>query len=284
MIRILVDSSSDYKMEEIREKGLELVPITITIGETDYIDGKNLGRDEFYEILKETGEFPKTSQPSPQAFLEVFLDAKKNDDELVCILLSSALSGTCQSALLAKSMASYDKIYIIDSLSATYTIKILADYALTLASQGIGAGEIAARLESLRSRVKVLAAPDTLDFLQKGGRVSKTAAAIGNLAGIKPIITISPEGQVAVIGKCVGRNKAISQILKQLAALGRDENFPLYPIYSYGTENCTKLCEKLAAAGYRIDEMLQIGPTIGTHIGPEAFGIVFAADERGAGS
>lgn len=278
MIRILVDSSSDYKMEEIHEKGLELVPITITIGETDYIDGQNLGRDEFYEILEKTGHFPKTSQPSPQAFLNVFLDAKKKGDELICILLSSALSGTCQSAFLAKTMAAYDKIYIIDSLSATYTIKLLADYALKLVSQGIGAGEIATLLEILRARVKVLAAPDTLDFLQRGGRVSKTAAAIGNLAGIKPIITLSPEGRVAVIGKCVGRNKAISQILKQLSALGLDKNFPLYPIYSYGTENCTKLCEKLTSAGYQAGEMLQIGPTIGAHIGPEAFGIVFVSE------
>ena len=277
MIRILVDSASDYKMEEIREKGLELVPITITIGETDYVDGLNLDRDEFYEILERTGSFPKTAQPSPQAFLEVFLDAKKKGDELICILLSSALSGTCQSAFLAKSMAAYDKVYIIDSLSASYTIKILADHALALVSQGIGAGEIAALLEGLRSRVRVLAAPNTLDYLERGGRISKTAAAIGNLAGIKPIITISQEGQVDVIGKCVGRNKAIGQILKQLAAIGRDEAFPLYPIYSYGTENCTKLCEKLSAAGYRTDEMLQIGPTIGAHIGPEAFGIVFAA-------
>ncbi len=277
MIRILVDSASDYTMEEIREKGLDLVPITITIGKTDYIDGQNLGRDEFYEILEKTGSFPKTSQPSPQAFLEVFLDAKKKGDELICILLSSALSGTCQSAFLAKSMASYDKIYIIDSLSATYTIKLLADYALQLVSCGIGAGEIAALLEGLRSRVRVLAAPDSLDYLERGGRVSKTAAAIGNLAGIRPIITLSPKGEVSVIGKCVGKNKAIGQILKQLAALGRDEAFPLYPIYSYGTENCTKLCEKLHAAGCPTDEMLQIGPTIGAHIGPEAFGIVFTA-------
>ena len=277
MIRVLVDSASDYKIEEIQKKGMELVPITITIGKNNYIDGKNLGRDEFYEILEKTGEFPKTSQPSPHDFLEIFSDAKKKGDELICILLSSALSGTCQSAFLAKSMVAYDKIYIIDSLSATYTIKILADYALKLASQGIGAGEIAALLEALRSRVKVLAAPDTLDFLQRGGRVSKAAAAIGNLAGIKPIITLSSDGHVSVIGKCVGRNKAISQILKHLETLGQDPAFPLYPIYSYGTENCTKLCTKLNAAGYRTDEMLQIGPTIGAHIGPEAFGIVFAA-------
>ena len=140
MIRILVDSASDYQMEEIQTKGLLLVPITITIGETDYIDGKNLGRDEFYEILSRTGEFPKTSQPSPQAFLDLFLEAKKNGDELICILLSSALSGTCQSAFLAKSMAAYDKIYIIDSLTATYTIKLMADHALQLVKEGIGAG------------------------------------------------------------------------------------------------------------------------------------------------
>lgn len=277
MIRILVDSASDYQMEEIQTKGLLLVPITITIGETGYIDGKNLGRDEFYEILSRTGEFPKTAQPSPQAFLDLFLEAKKNGDELICILLSSALSGTCQSAFLAKSMAAYDKIYILDSLTATYTIKLMADHALQLVKEGLGAGEIAARLEALRSRVRVVAAPDTLDFLQRGGRISKTAAAIGNLAGIRPIITVSPEGTVAVIGKCVGKNKAISQIVSVLEKSGMDTAFPLYPIYSYGINNCTKLVAKLRAAGFAPAETLQIGPTIGAHIGPEAFGIVYAA-------
>ena len=110
---------------------------------------------------------------------------------IICILLSSALSGTYQSAVLAKNMVEYDSIYLIDSLSATYTIKIMADYACTLREKGYTAHEIIQAVENLKSRVKVLAALDTLEYLGRGGRISKTAAAIGDLANIKPIITIN---------------------------------------------------------------------------------------------
>lgn len=279
MIRILVDSSSDYTVAEVKEKNMELVPIHITIGDHTYTDGYDLGRDEFYELLQKSGAFPKTSQPSPQAFLDVFQDVKAKGDSLVCILLSSALSGTCQSAALAKAMVDYDRIYLVDSLSATYTIKVLADYACRLRREGRDAEEIAARLEALKPRVKVLAALDTLEYLGRGGRVSKATAAIGDLANIKPIITVSREGKVEILGKCLGKNKAIGAILKHLKELGTDPAFPIYPIYSYGAENCEAFRRKLEKEGIRTDETLQIGSTIGTHIGPGAFGIIFVAAE-----
>lgn len=275
MIRILVDSSSDYQTEELKEKDIDLVSIKITIGEKSYIDGVDLNRDDFYRILEKTGEFPKTSQPSPQEFLDIFNEVKEKGDELICILLSSELSGTYQSAVLAKSMADYDKIYLIDSLSATYTIKIMADYACRLHQEGMDAYGIAREVEALKSRVRVLAALDTLEYLSRGGRLSKTAAAIGDMANIKPIITLTQDGKVGVLGKCLGKNKAICAIKKQLQELSIDDTFPVYTIYSYGTENCEKFEEKLTQEGLALDSRLQIGSTIGSHIGPEAFGIVF---------
>ena len=275
MIRIVVDSSSDYQIDEIREKKLDLVPIAITIGEKQYVDGVDLERNRFYEILEETGEFPKTSQPSPQQFLDIFLDAKEKGDQVVCILLSSALSGTCQSALLAKDMAEYEEIYVVDSLTATCNIKVLADHALELAAAGHSAGQIAERIEALKSKVKVVAALNTLEYLSRGGRLSRTAAALGDMAGLKPLITVTEEGEVAVLGKALGKNKAISHILRHLDGVEIDSEFPVYSLYSYGTENCEKFEEKLAGRNIRMTERLQIGATIGAHIGPEAFGIIF---------
>lgn len=275
MIRILVDSSSDYLMEEIKEKNLEIAPIGIVIGNETYFDGQNLERDHFYEILKESEAFPQTSQPSPQEFLDIFKDAKEKHDDLVCILLSSALSGTYQSAVLAKQMADYERIFLIDSLSASFNIKILADYALDLVAQGKTTEEIVTAVEGMKSKVKVYAALDTLEYLARGGRISKATAAIGQLANIKPIITISEQGEVTLLGKALGKNKAISQILQYLGELEIDSRFPVYAIYSYGTENCEHFQEKLSQTGVSVARQMQIGPTIGTHVGPGAFGIVF---------
>lgn len=275
MIRILVDSSSDYSQEEARQNHMEFVPISVTIGEQSYRDGIDLERDQFYELLSKSSDFPKTSQPSPQAFLEIFKDAKEKGDDVICILLSSELSGTCQSAVLAKSMADYENIYIIDSLSATYVIRILAEYACRLRDEGVAAPEIAARVDALKSRVKVIAALDTLEYLSRGGRLNKTAAAIGELANIKPIITVTPDGRVGVIGKALGKNKAICSLTKLLQDITLDEDFPVYSIYSYGTSNCERFEEKLKETNIRPTLRLQIGSTIGTHIGPEAFGLIY---------
>lgn len=279
MIRILVDSSSDYSLEEVKAKEIDLVPISITIGEKTYLDGIDFGRDEFYEILQTSGEFPKTSQPSPQAFLDIFKEVKQKGDELVCILLSSELSGTYQSAVLAKSMVDYEKIYLVDSLSATYVIKILADHACELRQKGMSGKEIAEQVENMKSRVKVVAALDTLEYLSRGGRIGKATAVIGDMANVKPIITVTEDGKVGVIGKCLGRNKAVSYLIKHLQGLKPDPDFPMYTIYSYGAENCGKLEEKLTKEGYKTEARLQIGSTIGTHIGPEAFGVIFVEKE-----
>lgn len=279
MIRILVDAASDYPAEELKGKNIDLIPIRVTIGDTTYLDGVDLNRNDFYRLLEETGEFPKTSQPSPQEFLDIFEEVKEKGDELVCILLSSALSGTFQSAMLAKEMAGYDGIYLVDSLSATYTIKVMADYACRLRGEGISAGEIAERLDAIKARVRVLAALDTLEYLSRGGRLSKTAAAIGDMANIKPIITITREGKVGILGKSLGKNKAICAIKKQLQELSIDDSFPVYSIYSFGTDNCAKFEEKLEQEGYHTGRRMQIGPTIGSHIGPEAFGIIFVTKD-----
>ncbi len=277
MIRILVDSSSDYLMEEIKEKNLEIAPIGIVIGDETYFDGQNLERDHFYEMLAESKTFPQTSQPSPQEFLDIFKDVKERQDDLVCILLSSALSGTYQSAVLAKQMVDYERIFLIDSLTATFNIKILADHALDLVAQGKTTEEIVAAVEGMKSKVKVYAALDTLEYLARGGRISKATAAIGQLANIKPIITVSEQGEVSLLGKALGKNKAISQMLQYLDELEIDTRFPAYTLYSYGVENCGHFQEKLTQAGIHVERQMQIGPTIGTHIGPGAFGVVFVS-------
>ena len=274
MIRILVDTSSDYTVDEIKAKGMELVPLHITFGEKDYKDAYDLSKNGFYELLTSGEEFPKTSQPTPQDFVDAFEKVQESGDELIAILLSSKLSGTFQSATLAKNIVEYENIHLVDSLGATHMVRLMADYARELAEAGKSAKEIVTALEELKSKIKVLAVVDTLEYLCKGGRVNRTTAAIGEMAKVKPMITVA-EGEVAVIGKSLGKNKAIGNLLKALGECEVDERFPMYSVSTFGTENCEVFEKRLAAEGYNAKERLQVGATIGTHVGPGVFGVIF---------
>lgn len=275
MIRIMVDSASDYTKSEAALKGMDFVSITVSLGDMHCRDGQDATRAEMYEALMNGKDFPKTTQPSPQEFLEVFEDAKTKGDEVIYIGLSSALSGTVQSAHLAKSMAEYDKIHIIDTLNATYGIRIMSEYAMELRDAGMPAPAIAEKVTALIPRIRIAATLDTLEYLRRGGRLSAAAAAVGTLANLKPVVYLTAEGKVGVLAKCMGKVKAQKALIDYLAEREVDIAFPFYTIYSHGTENCEKLEIKLTDAGYTIDDRLQIGLTIGAHIGPGAAGFVF---------
>lgn len=274
MIKFLVDSASDYEKTETEKKGIIRIPITITLKDKHILDGE-ITKDQFYQLVQNADELPKTSQPSPQDFLDVFEKAKENDDELICILLSSNLSGTLQSATLAKSIAGYDKIHIIDSLSATYVIKMMTEYGIQLRDSGKNALEIVDELEKIKSKIKLYAVLDTLENLKKGGRLSAVEAGIGTLAKIKPLVTLTEDGKVGMKGKSIGRKKALADIVKLVEKENINTNYPIYNIYSYGMDNNKLFLDKLNEIGIAPDESLQIGPTIGTHIGPGAYGIIF---------
>ena len=274
MIKIMVDSASDCRDNNIFDY---FIPITVELDGRSYQDGIDLDNNTFYELLTTTEEFPKTSQPSPDAFLQIFTEAKNNGDEILYFALSGSLSGTFQSASIAKAMAEYDDIYIIDTKSATHMIGYYAAYAKTLIAQGLSTSLIAAECESLKGKIKVFAGLDTLEYLYKGGRVSRAAATVGEVAGIKPVITITEEGTVNAGSKAIGINRAIQTILTKTGSFEVDDRFPMYSLYTYGTENVEKLETKLAAAGYNPQDRLQIGSTIGAHTGPGVYGVLFVA-------
>lgn len=277
MIKLLVDSSSDYELSEL--KNIEFVPITITLGEDHYRDGIDLNKNQLYEMMQETELFAKTAQPSPAEFADIFEKAKENGDELICFLLSSELSGTYQSALLAKSIADYDGIYLIDTLSATHGIRFMVEYAKQLISDGLTADMIVEKIEDLKPRIRIIAGVDTLEYLCRGGRLSRAAATIGELANLKPIIGVSSEGKVDVFGKTLGRLKAIQFLMKQIDDADLDPSYPVYSLFSYGTENLEKLEDKMQKNGYIISNRLQIGATIGAHLGPGVFGFTYVVKE-----
>lgn len=280
-IRIITDSAADYSAQEIEKRQITCIPMTVTFGSKEYLDGRDITKDQFFKLLTEGEDFPKTSQPSPSCFLECFEEAKKAGDSVIAILISSALSGTFQNAVLAKDMADYEDIFLVDSKIATLGMRILVDRAVKMRDAGHTAQEITTELEKIIPRLRLFAGLDTLEYLAKGGRLSKTTAALGNLANLKPIITFTEEGGVTLCGKQMGIRHACRQAAKLTMADEPDMDWPLYLLYAYDQKNCAAFLHTLQKSGLKLDtpKVRGIGPIIGTHIGTGAFGIVYVAKE-----
>lgn len=272
MIKILVDSSADCNLSD----GIVdmIVPISVNIDGVEYKSGVDLTSDKFYELLQSAKEFPRTSQPSPQSFVEIFEQTKNDGDQLIYFCLSSCFSGTYQGALIAKEMVDYDNIYIIDTLGVTHIISILAQYARRLINEGFTAGQIVDKCEELKGKIKLYAGVDTLEYLYKGGRLSRAGAAVGELTGIKPIIAVK-DGRVEVAAKALGKIRAMNTLLDKIKSHDVDAQFPIYSLYTSGTENCEALEQRLTDSGYDIAGRLQVGSTIGAHVGPGVYAVLF---------
>ena len=275
MIRFLVDSSSDYTPALLEGRNIEYVPLSVTVGGNTYRDGVNLTKDNFYRLLQDSEDFPKTALPSPADFADIFQDVKEQGDEMVCVLLASALSGTYQSAVTAKAMVDCDNIYIVDSCSAAYGVQILVEEGERMRAAGCTAAHIAHRLEELKNRIRIVAVPDTLEYLYKGGRLSRTSAAIGSAVSLKPVIVVTNEGKVDVHQKCLGHGRALNAVITYLEKHPAHPGYPIYPIYTCGHENVDKLTARLAEQGIPLHSRVQIGSTIGAHVGPEVYGLIY---------
>ncbi len=272
MVKILLDSSSDAMHTHPYDY---YVPLTVDIDGRCYKDGIDLRAQRFYKLLTSAAEFPKTSQPSPEDFMACFEEVKENGDELIYLTVSASLSGTYQSANIAKQMVEYNGIHIVDSRTASHMIGLLARHADKLRNQGLSAAEIAQQLEAVRDRQVIFAGLQTLEYLYKGGRLSRTSAAIGTVANIKPIITINGDGKIDAFAKAIGVKRAIATIVKQVQAMEIDKDFEIWSLYSAETGNCEIMEKAMADIGHPVTGRLQVGPTIGAHVGPGVYGITF---------
>ena len=281
-MRIITDSAADFTCEELKQYQVSCVPMQVMFNQESF-SADALSAETFWQRLL-SGEIAKTSQPSPDVFLFEFEEAQACGEEIVYIGVSSSISGTIQSATIAASMLEQEKIHIVDTLTGAGGQKLLALHACRLRDEGhLSAREIAQELKALRSRIHLYASLDTLENLARSGRISKAAASIGTLAQLKPLVKITPDtdGHVEVCGKAIGRHRAIEAIAKLIDKHIIDERFPVMPIYTYSSDNCAALVKKLKANGIAVsDELLSaLGPTLATHIGPNAYGIAFVAAE-----
>ena len=214
-VQIIVDSTVD--MPERMKDRFRIVPLTVHFGAEEFIDGVTIDKHRFYERLVESDELPTTSQASPAAFDAIFSDVASVGDSAVVVTLASKFSGTYQSACIAA--AEYDNIYVVDSKSAAIGSGILAEYALECADKGMDAKTIAETLEKKRDEICLIALLDTLEYLKKGGRISKTVAFAGGLLNIKPVITVV-DGEIQVIGKARGSKQGNNLLVQKIHESG----------------------------------------------------------------
>jgi len=273
MIKIMVDSAADCGCgSSVYDY---LAPLAVSSDGKEYLDGVNLDGDTFHHMLLQAEEFPKTSQPAPEVFAEVFRKVQADGDQLLVFSLSSALSGTYQSAVIAKEMVDYDGIYVLDTRMVSHMIEILAKFAGERIREGLSAEQILEECRQLLPKIKVAAGLDTLEYLYKGGRLSRTSATVGQIAGIKPVVVLDDAGKVNAGSKAIGVARAMQTVVSKVQSCQLDDRFPLYTLYTYGTENVSKLEDKLNAAGYTVAGRLQVGPTIGAHVGPDVYGVLY---------
>ena len=275
-VRIVIDSTADIR-PELRER-FSIVPLTIHFGEREYVDGVDIDHHQFYEMLVESDVVPTTSQATPAAFDKVFAEAVANGESVVALTVASKLSGTYQSAVIAA--AEYPgRVFVVDSETAAIGTGILAELALRLADRGQSAEEIARRLEEERNNVFVVALLDTLEYLKRGGRISKTVAFAGGLLAIKPVVAIK-NGEILMLGKARGSKQGNNLLVQQIeTASGVDFHKPLLLGY---TGISDALLEKYVADSHYLwaesNEPLTrciIGSVIGTHAGPGAVAVAF---------
>jgi DegV family protein with EDD domain len=270
-VRIITDSTSDINLEQAKQLGVTIVPLKVIFGDKEYKEGIEITMDGFYEKLVKAEKLPTTSQPSPDDFLKCFNEAREAGDSVVVILIAGKLSGTLQSATIAKEMADAKEVYIIDSLNAITGLRLLVEHAVKLNQQGKSAKEIAEVLEKLKDRIVLLAMVDTLEYLHKGGRLSKSSAIIGSLLKFKPIIRLK-DGAIGVIGKERGTNKGIAKILEAIDEIGvMDVNYPVYFGYTAEDSKALLLKDKVNEKyNLKHSQMYPVGCVVGTHVGPGA--------------
>lgn len=275
-VKIIVGSTADVP-KKVKER-LIVVPLSVHFGDEEFMDGVTITHDEFYAKLENSLMSPTTSQPSPMAFREKYEEVVKNGDSAVVITISSKLSGTYQSAVMgAKGLE--DKIFVIDSKTASIGEGILCELALKLADEGTSAEKIAEILEQKRESVVVIALLDTLEYLLRGGRISKTSATIGKILSIKVVLTIK-DGEIIPLGKARGIKNGNNLLTQEIEkAGGVDFNMPLLTGYT-GTEDETIKKYILDAKNIWENNMEKpdyvcLGSVIGTHAGPGALGVAF---------
>ncbi|MDQ0088283.1 DegV family protein with EDD domain [Paenibacillus anaericanus] len=274
---IVADSTADVPQAMLSEYGIHIVPMRVAFGEESFLEGIEITAEDFYDKLTKSRDLPTTSQTSPSQYVEVYrkflLDTP--GASIISIHLSSGMSGTYQAALLAKDMLEEElgeelDITVIDSLCATYGFGLQVVHAARLAKQGLAAKDIAAQVIDLGKQRRLYFLVDTLEYLQKGGRIGKAAAIVGTLLNIKPILSVDGEGVIYAVDKARGRKRAVARAIELFIKDFGDHKDLNVAVCDAVNPEGTEEFLALMAEHFTLHEVVRtsIGAVVGTHVGP----------------
>ncbi|SHJ60340.1 EDD domain protein, DegV family [Anaerobranca californiensis DSM 14826] len=268
-IKLVVDSTADLSKDIIEKYDITVVPLNVHFGDEVFKDGIDLNTESFFAKLQNSEVMPRTSQPSPGDFHKVYTSLLSQGHSIISIHISDNLSGTYQSAVIAKNMLENADITIIDSKSASLGLGLIAYQGAKLIEQGKDVREIQDILNKIIEDQLVCFGVDTLEFLQKNGRIGKASALIGTLLNVKPILTLNSEGIVAPLGKVRGRNKVIPYLVEKIKERFNDDLVNVAIAHALTPEQKDELLA-YAKQELNINEILEgnIGSVIGTNTGP----------------
>ncbi|MDN4592436.1 DegV family protein [Polycladomyces subterraneus] len=277
-VKVITDSTADIPAELVQELEISVVPLKVHLQGQSYLDGVEIQPETFYQKLQEADELATTSQPSPIEFVEAYREAAKDGNvDILSIHLSSALSGTFQSALLAKSMVEEEfKVTVIDSKKASYPIGMIVVEAARAAKEGRSLDECVALVNRMIDEMGVYFMVDTLEYLQKGGRIGKASALVGSLLNIKPILSFNENGEVYPLDKVRGKSKAEARVIELVREKAGEKGLKKAAVcHANRPEEAEKWAERLRTE-FAVEDVVitEVGPVVGTHVGPGTIAVV----------
>ncbi len=279
MIRIITDSLCDMTMDYAKKQNIDILPLTVRFGETDYKCGIDLSNEDFYDKLESSEETPSTAAVNPYEFEEIFRKYIEAGDDIVAILFSKHMSATYQSAAIAADSIESDKLRLIDCENGAMGQALLIETAIVLRDKGLTADEIAENIKSLLPKTRTYIIVDNMDFLNRSGRISKSAEPVGSQMKIHPVLQLLADG-VKPVDKVKGRKSCNAWLINKLRENTPDTNYKLVIGHSNAPDRAEALKEQLQEAGITNEIFITcIGPIVGTHIGPNSFGIGYIVKE-----
>ncbi len=277
-IALVTDSTADLTTEMKNKFGVHVIPLKINFGGQSYFDGE-LTSEEFYQKLSSAKELPQSSQPSPGDFIALYEKLLNQYEEIISIHLSTALSGTANAARLAAETLQ-KKIHVVDSKNISAGIALMVVETARLIQEGMTGPSILEKLQLVRSNIETLFTLNTLEYLQKGGRIGRVSSLLGSLLNIKPIVRVDTDGIYTPVGKARSQNAALDHIIRQIQHLAAGRNIKSIAVaHGAAIEAANKLKTKLENAfEAKVTYFIHVGSVIGVHTGPGTVGVAVLFD------